>query len=385
VFWLEIIGWLAVFVWAVVFFPAIYGVMFPRFLRDFVPASGVNLPKVSVIVPARDEAEAIEESIERLLSLDYPHFEIIAINDRSSDGTGDILDRLAGRVGSRLQVVHINELPEGWLGKNHAMSVGSEGANGDFFLFTDGDVMFDSMTLRRAMSGVQSRSLDHLVILPETTTTTFLETALMNFFCLVLMAATRFPLVRWRWFKDAYLGVGAFNLVRRTAFESIGRFSKLKLEVADDVMLGRLIKHSGFHQDVYGGQGNVKVKWQKGGVWPIVRGLEKNAFAGADYSIAKTVFACVMMIALLVAPIITLICQTAIWPSLFLVVGMTLLSVATANTVGFPLTVGLLYPWAAIMFCFIVIRSMLITLNQKGVRWRETFYSLDQLRNGRTR
>ncbi|MBM4076015.1 MAG: hypothetical protein FJ267_10260, partial [Planctomycetes bacterium] len=61
-FWLEIIGWLAVFVWAVVFFPAIYGVMFPRFLRDFVPASGVNLPKVSVIVPARDEAEAIEES-----------------------------------------------------------------------------------------------------------------------------------------------------------------------------------------------------------------------------------------------------------------------------------------------------------------------------------
>jgi len=381
--WFDIAGWALVAVWGIALFPAWYGVLFPRLIRSVPPQAGDQLPSLSLIVPARDEALAIEEALRRMLSLDYPDYEVIAINDRSSDQTGAIMDRVAQEVGSRLQVVHVAELPVGWLGKNHAMSLGVDRSRGEFLLLTDGDVMFDPLVLRRAMTVVHERQLDHLVLLPETLYRTFFEAALMNFFCMLLMAATRFPLVRWKWFKDAYIGVGAFNLIRRSAFDAIGGFETLKLEVADDLMLGRLVKHSGLNQDVFGGQGCLSVRWQSGGVWSIVRGLEKNAFSGTNYSIARTLGAITALCALFVFPFVALCCGQVTIPVLILTVGSVLLSLGTAGTVGFPIAVGLLFPWAVVVFCYIMLRSMVMTLRQGGVRWRDTFYSLADLRAAR--
>jgi cellulose synthase/poly-beta-1,6-N-acetylglucosamine synthase-like glycosyltransferase len=379
----EIFNWVLVGVWAVASFPAWYGVFRPRFLRDVSPRTGDTLPSISIIVPARDEAAAIEEALRRMLSLDYPDYEVIAINDRSTDGTGAIMDRVAAEVGSRLQVVHISELPAGWLGKNHALSLGAKRARGEFLLFTDGDVMFDPQVLRRSMALVEDRTLDHLVLLPETLTSTFLEAALINFFCIMLMAATRFPLVRWKWFKQAYLGVGAFNLLRRTAYDTIGGFQTLQLEIADDLMLGRLVKQHDMNQDVYGGQQSLSVRWQSGGVWSIVRGLEKNAFSGTGYSVVRTLGAVAVLSLLFVGPFVALACGQFTLPVLILSIGNLLLSVGTAWTVGFPVTVGLFFPWAVVVFCFIMLRSMVLTVKQGGVRWRDTFYSLADLRQAR--
>lgn len=381
--WFEITSWVLVAVWCLATFPAWYGIVFPRFIRTVEPLTGSDLPSLSIIVPARDEAAAIEEALQRMLGLDYPDYEVIAINDRSTDGTGAIMDRVAAQVGDRLRVVHIEQLPEGWLGKNHAMSVGVSQARGEFILLTDGDVMFDPLTLRRAMAAVRAGQLDHLVLLPETVTTTYFETALMNLFCLMLMASTRFPLVRWKWFKDAYLGVGAFNLLRRSAFDQIGGFRSLQLEVADDLMLGRLVKHNGLNQDVYGGQGSLSVRWQSGGVWSIVRGLEKNAFSGTGYSITQTIAAVIVLGLLFVAPVIAAACGVWTWPVGILSIGSLILSVGTAMTVGFPASVGLFYPWAMVVFAFIMLRSMVLTLRQGGIRWRDTFYSIESLRAGR--
>ncbi len=381
--WFEIISWVLVAVWCLATFPAWYGIVFPRFIRTVEPLTGDDLPSLSIIVPARDEAAAIEEALQRMLGLDYPDYEVIAVNDRSTDGTGAIMDRVAAQVGDRLRVVHIEQLPEGWLGKNHAMSVGVSQARGEFILLTDGDVMFDPLTLRRAMAAVQAGQLDHLVLLPETVTTTYFETALMNLFCLMLMASTRFPLVRWKWFKDAYLGVGAFNLLRRTGFDQIGGFRSLQLEVADDLMLGRLVKHNGLNQDVYGGQGSLSVRWQSGGVWSIVRGLEKNAFSGTGYSITQTIGAVTVLCLLFVAPVIAAACGVWTWPVGILSIGSLILSVGTAMTVGFPVSVGVFYPWAMVVFAFIMLRSMVLTLRQGGIRWRDTFYSIESLRAGR--
>lgn len=381
--WFEIISWVLVAVWCLATFPAWYGIVFPRFIRTVEPLTRDDLPSLSIIVPARDEAAAVEEALQRMLGLDYPDYEVIAVNDRSTDGTGAIMDRVAAQVGDRLRVVHIEQLPEGWLGKNHAMSVGVSQAQGEFILLTDGDVMFDPLTLRRAMAAVQAGQLDHLVLLPETVTTTYFETALMNLFCLMLMASTRFPLVRWKWFKDAYLGVGAFNLLRRSAFDQIVGFRSLQLEVADDLMLGRLVKHNGLNQDVYGGQGSLSVRWQSGGVWSIVRGLEKNAFSGTGYSITRTIGAVTVLCLLFVAPVIAAACGVWTWPVGILSIGSLILSVGTAMTVGFPVSVGLFYPWAMVVFAFIMLRSMVLTLRQGGIRWRDTFYSIESLRSGR--
>lgn len=381
--WFEIISWVLVAVWTVGLFPAWYGILFPRFIRSVEPLRGDDLPSLSIIVPARDEAVAIEEALQRMLGLDYPDYEIIAVNDRSTDGTGEIMDRVAQQIGGRLKVVHVDQLPDGWLGKNHAMSQGVARSRGEFILLTDGDVMFDPLTLRRAMAVVQSRGLDHLVLLPETLTSTYFETALINFFCLLLIAGTRFPLVRWKWFKDAYLGVGAFNLVRRAAFDQAGGFETLKLEVADDLMLGRLIKHKGLNQDVYGGQGSVSVRWQSGGVWSIVRGLEKNAFSGTGYSVTRTVGVVAILCLLFVAPAVAVLFGNWTWPIGILLIGTLVVSVGTAWTVGFNPTVGIFYPWAMAVFAFIMLRSMVLTLRQGGIRWRETFYSLEALRAAR--
>jgi hypothetical protein len=381
--WFEITSWVLVAVWCLATFPAWYGIVFPRFVRTVEPLTGDDLPSLSIIVPARDEAAAIEEALQRMLGLDYPDYEVIAVNDRSTDGTGALMDRVAAQVGDRLRVVHIEQLPEGWLGKNHAMSVGVSQARGEFILLTDGDVMFDPLTLRRAMAAVRAGQLDHLVLLPETLTTTYFETALMNLFCLMLMASTRFPLVRWKWFKDAYLGVGAFNLLRRSAFDQIGGFRSLQLEVADDLMLGRLVKHNGLNQDVYGGQGSLSVRWQSGGVWSIVRGLEKNAFSGTGYSITQTIGAVTVLGLLFVAPVIAAACGVWTWPVGILSIGSLILSVGTAKTVGFPISVGFFYPWAMVVFAFIMLRSMVLTLRQGGIRWRDTFYSIESLRAGR--
>ena len=375
--------WVLVAVWGIALFPAWYGVVFPRFIRTVKPRLDDSLPSLSIIVPARDEALAIEEALRRMLCLDYPDYEVIAINDRSTDGTGEIMDRVAAEVGSRLQVVHVAALPVGWLGKNHAMSLGVRRSRGEFVLLTDGDVMFDPLVLRRSMAIIQERQLDHLVLLPETLYRTFLEAALMNFFCVMLMASTRFPLVRWRWFKQAYLGVGAFNLLRRSAYDAIGGFEMLPLEVADDVMLGRLVKQHGLKQDVFGGQGSLSVRWQSGGVWSIVRGLEKNAFSGTDYSITRTLGAVAVLCAVFVFPFIALLCGQTTTPILILSGGSLMLSLAAARTVGFPLAVGLLFPWAVLVFCFIMLRSMTLTLRQGGVWWRDTFYSLADLRAAR--
>jgi Glycosyl transferase family 2 len=379
----DIFSWVLVAVWMVLLFPVLYGILFPRFLRDVPPYVGDNLPSISLIVPARDEALAIEEALRRMLSLDYPDFEVIAINDRSTDGTGAIMDRVASEVGSRLQVVHVTELPAGWLGKNHALSLAASQARGEFLLFTDGDVMFDPQVLRRSMTLMKDRALDHLVLLPDTLTSTFLETALINFFCMMLMASTRFPLVRWKWFKQAYLGVGAFNLLRRTAYDTIGGFRTLQLEVADDLMLGRLVKEHNLNQDVYGGQQNLSVRWQSGGVWSIVRGLEKNAFSGTQYSVIRTLAAVIALCTLFVGPFVALLCGHVTLPVLILSVGTLLLSIGTACAVGYPVLVGVFYPWAVLVFCFIMLRSMVMTVRQGGVRWRDTFYSLADLRAAR--
>jgi len=117
---------------------------------DAVPPDppGGRWPRVSVVVPSRDEAEAIEAAAQSLLVQDYPELELIAVDDRSSDGTGAILDRLAA-ADRRLGVVHVDALPEDWLGKNHACHRGAERATGEWLLFTAGDVVFAPGALRR--------------------------------------------------------------------------------------------------------------------------------------------------------------------------------------------------------------------------------------------
>jgi len=135
-------------------------------LDDSPPAQNEHCPSVSVLFAARDEEQKLPEALNTLLMLDYPKLEIVAVDDRSSDETDGILDDAAKRD-PRLKVVHIEKLPEGWLGKPHALQQGYEVSNSEWLLFTDADVQFLPDTIRRAITLARAKQLDHLTLMCE--------------------------------------------------------------------------------------------------------------------------------------------------------------------------------------------------------------------------
>ena len=137
-----------------------------HFLADTPALTAGEFPSVAVIVAARNEERHIEEALQSIFLLDYPKLEIVAVNDRSEDGTGEILAVLAKRH-PRLRVLTSRDLPPGWLGKNYALYFGAKATESDWILFTDADILFHPSVVRRAMHYVQSNERDHIAMMPE--------------------------------------------------------------------------------------------------------------------------------------------------------------------------------------------------------------------------
>ena len=360
----------------------------PRFVRDGMiderAASIPDLetwPKVSVVVPARDEAERIEEALRSLARMDYPDLEVIAVDDRSGDGTGAIMDRVAAEE-SGVEVLHVTSLPKGWLGKCHAMHVGARRATGEILLFTDGDVVFAPDILRLAVRYLDGRRLDHLALMPGTIPGGYWEDAFMIYFAMVFL----WGLKAWAVdspSKDVYVGIGAFNLVRRSAYEGIGGHEALRLEVADDLMLGKRIKQAGSRQEALFAPSHLRLRWLEG-VRGIVRGLEKNGFAAIGYSLPFLIFITAFMVCFYAVPYLGILflrdARVTGYVATVLFMHGTYGYFASFHRSGW-LTAPAL-PVAAFLYLFTLWRSAVITLRRKGVVWRDTFYPLEDLKRG---
>jgi glycosyltransferase involved in cell wall biosynthesis len=376
------VGWIVAIAWAG------STILTVRFLRGSRLADRAGKapdprlwPMVSVVVPARNEAERVEKALRSLAILDYPALEVIAVDDRSADGTGDIIARVAAGD-PRVRALHIAELPEGWLGKCHAMQAGARLAGGELLLFTDGDVVFAPDTLRLAVRHLLARRLDHLALLPGLVPGGYWEDAAKSYFAMLFIVGVR-AWAAGSASKDVYVGIGAFNLLRRTAYEAIGGHETLRLDVADDLMLGKRVKQAGFRQDALIASDHLRLRWQEG-VGGFVRGLEKNGFAALDYSL----------------PFLLLV--TAFVFLFYAVPWLGVLSFRDARVSGYALSVLLMHgvfgyfasfqrngwllapvlPCAAFIYLFAVWRSAVVTLRQGGVRWRDTFYPLEVLKRG---
>jgi chlorobactene glucosyltransferase len=230
-------------------------------------------PRVSVIVPARNEERAVAAAVRSQLAQDYPDFEVIVVNDRSTDGTGLILEELA-REHSRLRVVEGNEPPQGWLGKPHALWLGARAAGGEFLLFADADVRYHPRSLREAVGFLEKRHADFLSVLPKIEARGFWENVLMPFLIGAfyggpgLFANTRWP----RWIA---LGGGAGNLIRRSAYDAIGGHEALKSSVIDDVALALRTKLAGFRTCAARAEDRVAVRMYHG-FREVCAGFTKN-------------------------------------------------------------------------------------------------------------
>lgn len=240
---------------------------------------------LSVVIAARDEAGSIGQTLEKLESVEYPNLEILVVNDRSRDDTGRIASGYAETL-DRLKVVKVEHLPGEWLGKTHALHEGYRQSSGEWLCFIDADVALEPDCLRRAMNVVESRRLDHLCLFPSLRTHGFFESAFVMAFGFYFGAYIQ----PWKAKDPAsrkFCGVGAFNLIRRDVYEAIGGHERLRMEVADDIKLGKLVKQHGYRQDAMDSNGRVHLRWQIGGARAYLNGIEKNAFAGVDYSVSR--------------------------------------------------------------------------------------------------
>ena len=359
----------------------VYGFRRMPWLRDSAPLRDEECPTVSLLVGARNEAAKLPAALETWLSLDYPRLEIVAVNDRSTDATGTILDE-AARNNTNLKVVHIDELPPGWLGKCHALTKAYEQSTGEWLVLTDADVRMASDTLRRALSLVRTQGWDHAPGLAQLDMTGFWEKTILPYFGLGFMLSER-PWESSNPRSKAYIGVGAFQLIRRSTYEAVGTHRRLALEVVEDMKLGKLVKLGGFRTGVFIPEDKIRLRYVSG-VSEFIRNSEKNWFAVVDYSVARSLGTALPMLLSGVLPFALLPFVRGL-PLAFCLVSTAIILLAqgiACYRLGISPFYALFHPLAAMVTAFVMVRAMTLALWRGGIYWRGTFHPLDELRKG---
>jgi len=387
------LAWFSRIVDAALGMPSVADVSRPEWDRE--PVSSAGNPRVSIIVPARNEEDSIAQAVNTLPALEYDNYEVIVVNDRSTDRTGEILEGMERdshfsqkrrEVGHpsffSFRVIHHRELPSGWLGKTHAMWTGANQATGEWLLFTDADVLFKPDSLRRALAYAEAVLADHLVLFPRMIMKQPGEYMMIAFFQTMFLFGHR----PWRVADpgtDDHMGVGAFNLIRRSVYEKVGTYAALRMEVLDDMKLGKVVKNAGFRQrNVFGGD-LISIRWARGAMG-VVNNLTKNFFAILSFQWWRTVVSALGLAFINLGPFLGVAMADG-WArlpyaialgSMFLVyVGMSWYSTV-------PVYYFLLHPVSATLFTYTLLRSMVLTLWNDGIEWRGTKYPLEELRKG---
>ncbi len=383
---ITVLSWLLALAWLVHAITVVQGMAtLPDVSSSEKPKSfATDEDQITVIVPARDEEAAIEATLRSLLASTGVRLQIIAVNDRSTDGTGVRMEDVAAETaasGERhtLQVLHVDVLPNGWLGKPHAMAMAAKHARSPWLLFTDGDVLFQPQALEIALRAAEARDADHLVLTPTVILTNAAERA---------MLATMNTLSQWiiRLWKVSdprakdYIGVGAFNLIRRDVYEKLGGFEALRMEVLDDLRMGWMIKRAGYRQCVVLGPDLVRLRWLHSALG-VVHLAEKNGFAAYRYNVALTLLAGLGLAALALLPLIAIVTGgLALVAGLLSYVAVALTFWGNRKVTAAPAWLAILYAPATLVVLYALMRSMMLALVRKGIDWRGTRYSLSEIR-----
>jgi hypothetical protein len=340
-------------------------------------------PRVSLVIPACNEVDTLEAAVASRLAQDYPELELVLVDDRSTDGTSALVDRLAA-ADARVKALHITHLPEGWLGKLHALHRGAEAATGDWLLFTDADVHFAPDTVRRAMALCAARSWDFLTVLFRLRPTSFLLDTAVSTTMRMIGTAARLHRVADPG-SSASMGAGVFNLVHRDMLARTRGFEWLKLEIADDAAFGQMVKRAGGRCGVAHALGHVSVELYPS-LRAMARGCEKSGFGVmGQFSNTRLVLSCLIFLIIETAPLLAL---APGWPSWLRVsglvgTGMALATCALASHVlRRPLGATLAFPVGTLLFVTILLRSGWLGWRRGGIVWRGTLYPTPMLRTG---
>src|SRR6202167_626243 len=326
-------------------------------------------PRVSIIVPARNEEEDIELSLTRLLELDYDHYEVIAVNDRSTDRTGEIMESVAERDAAlgRLRVIHHQKLPAGWLGKTHAMWTATNQATGDWLLFTDADVLFKPDSVRRAVAYAEAEQAGHVVVFPQMIMKRPGEYMMIAFFQTLFVFGHRPWKVADPKSRD-HMGVGAFNMVRRSVYDAVGTYRALRMEVLDDMKLGKIVKNAGFAQRNVFGEDLISLHWARG-AFGIVNNLTKNFFAVLSFQWGRTVVTIIGLGFLNLGPFLGIFLARgwARFPYAIALISLFGIYYGMSVRSAVPTYYFFLHPVSTTLFMYTLLRSMTYTLWNDGI------------------
>lgn len=356
--------------------------------------SGINLPEkdlppVTVIVPARNEERNIERCLLSLLGQDYPKYEVIAVDDGSTDGTPLILARLQAEY-PQLKVVTLSEaLPPGWAGKPHAMHAGYMAArpNSQWVLFTDADTVHNHFALSAAVGTAIQEKADLLSIAPRLELKTFWEELLMP--SVVLGIMLQYPLEKVnRPDSKVALANGQFLLVRRTIYDKVGGYGgKLKNSLLDDRDMALTIKNAGGRLLLKNGEHltSVRMYTSFSEIW---QGFSKNAFIGSRSAYLSVPFFVLAALLLGVLPFLQLPYALVRWTasggkksrkmlsfSLYQVLLMVAARRRWDREMDIPAPYALLSPVTMLVITGILSNSMIRSLTGRGVEWKGRNYS----------
>ncbi len=373
------LAWASRVVEAAIGMPRIADVTRPEW--DLQPATP---PRVSIIVPARNEEQDIGATLGRLLALDYSNYEIIAVDDRSTDETGARMEEAAAGSAAHglLHVLHVAELPPGWMGKTHAMWTAAAQATGDWLLFTDADVLFKPDSVRRVMAYAEVEKADHVVLFPRMIMKRPGERMMIAFFQALFVFGHRPWKVADPGAQD-HMGVGAFNMIRRPVYEAVGTYRALRMEVLDDMKLGKVVKNAGYAQRNVFGEDLISLHWAKG-AFGIVNNLTKNFFAVLSFQWPRTVASVLGLAFLNLGPFLG-VCLAHGWARLpYAVALLSLFGIywGMARLSDVAPYYFFLHPVSTTLFMYTLVRSMVLTIRQGGIVWRGTKYPLEELRRG---
>jgi len=352
-----------------------------RVLEELPIGNEQQWPRISVVVPARNEEDTVEQAVRSRLGSDYPNLEILLVNDRSSDRTGDIIEKIAAED-SRVRALHINRLPSGWLGKVYAMHHGAAQSTGEWLLFSDADVYVRPGTLKRVITYAQKRHLDHIPVLPDLYKANLLVDVCLSIFIRTICAMGRV----WE-IEDpkteSQVGAGAFNLVRKNAFERAGGFNTMKMSVADDVALGRVLKRSGARGSLLNGRQYVGVHFYHS-VRDMAIGSERAIFTLiGGFSLMRLILLTIAMLGLELSPFISVLPLGV--PFLQYIGLVTFLTAAGVSIImdkwtNRPVYTILFLPVGIMIMAWCMLRAGILGRARNGIVWRGTFYPTQMLR-----
>jgi chlorobactene glucosyltransferase len=349
--------------------------LIPR-LRDDAPSSG---PFVSVVIPARNEAENIEATVRAFLAQTYSPLEIIVVDDRSTDDTSAIVERLAAGD-SRLRVIPGSETPPGWLGKPWALEQGSRAARGENLLLVDADIVYEPAAVGAAVAELQRSGAAMLTLLPHLVMKSAGERLLLPQLALTIFSFLPTWLSNRTTLRHLAIGGGTGNLVWRHEYDAAGGHGELRNAVVDDVALARLLRRGGRRTVVARAEHLTSVRIYAG-LRGVLNGFTKNMFAVCNRSY------------LLCSLFVILAFVFHVLPYGFAAAGhaLSLATVALITVTRLIVFVALRYrlhyalwahPLMVLLWMWIAVRSMWITGVRRQLAWRGRSYDARGTRFG---